>query len=179
MNNQLRKTALLFAILGSLTLTACGGGSNDGWKTINPPGTQCTFELPEPVNNPPREGYKLYETTFGEKSENKKIQVGIFPRPSAEGQPNASDADLLNQFEQTSIAQIQDNLQKAGYNPQLQFDGDLAVDGGLGQQIKLLAGEQFVTTLFYLTPRGLYFVKIDNADQTDPVIDRFMKSFEP
>jgi hypothetical protein len=160
-------------IASCFSLTACGG-SDDGWKTINPPGTQCTFELPEPVNNPPREGYKMYETEF---EKNKKIQVGIFPRPAAD--PAKGDAELLNEFEQSSIAQIQDNLTKSGFDPQLQFDGDLAVEGGLGQQIKILAGDQFVTTLFYLTPRGLYFVKIDNADQTDPTIDRFMKSFEP
>ncbi len=169
--------SLLVVILSCFLMSACG--SEDGWKTINPPGTQCTFELPEPVGNPTREGYQLYESTFGDEKAKAKIQVGVFPRAALGEQAGANEAELLNSFEKAWIPQIQENLVKAGYDPQLQFDGDLVVKDGLGQQIKILAGEQFVLTLFYLTPRGVYFVKVDNADQTNPVVDRFMKSFEP
>lgn len=170
--------SLLLVVACSFALSGCGGDSEDGWKTINPPGTQCTFELPEPVNNPPRDGYQVYESAFGDPKSNQKIQVGVWKRQGASGSPDA-EAETLNQFEKQAIAQIQDNLQKSGFDPQLEFDGDLAVKDGLGQQIKILAGDQFVTTLFYLTPRGQYMVKIDNADQTDPTIKRFMDSFEP
>jgi len=176
-------TSLLLIVACSFALSGCGGGSEDGWKTINPPGTQCTFELPEPVENPSREGYKLYQTTFGgqpgsDPAKAKTIQVGIFPRTGPVGSPEA-EAEILNQFEKESIPQFQNKLVEQGFSPTLEFLGDLAVKDGLGQEIKILANGPFVTMLYYITPRGMYMIKIDNADDTDPVIKRFMDSFEP
>ncbi len=165
-------------IIASCTmLSACG--SSDGWTTIHAKKAECSFDLPEPVTNPPRQDRELYESTFeDEKGMKSKIQVAIFGKLGSPN-PNATEADILNEQQKDILGQIQQNLISSGRPADLQLDMDLPVEGGLGQQVRILSGDQFTVTQAYITPRGFYFVKIDNADQTNPVVERFMKSFKP
>lgn len=164
----------LLTVLLCLFVHGCGG--SDGWRTIHPQGVDCTFEMPEPVNNPQRPGYQMYETQL---EGGVKIQVAIFPKAFAEPEPGATDADILNKFEKTMLKQVQDNLVASGFDPQMELDGDLAVQDGLGQQVRFIIGQQFVLNLFYITPRGLYYIKVDNGDQNNPTIKRIIESFRP
>lgn len=156
-------------------LTACG--SSDGWTTIHAKKADCSFELPEPVKSLPRQDREVYESKFDDGKA--QIQVGIFGKLGSPN-PNATEADILNEQQKEILGQIQQNLISSGRPADLQLDMDLPVEGGLGQQVRILCGaDQYIVTQGYITPRGFYFVKIDNADQNNPVVQRFMKSFKP
>lgn len=171
--NKLLSSALL--LTSCALMTACG--SSDGWTTIHPKKAECSFELPEPVKNLPRPDREVYEASFDEAGKT-RIQVAIFGKVGSPN-PNATDADILNEQQKALIGQFQQNLVAQGKPAELQLDGDLPVEGGLGQQVRIISGNEFSVTQGYITPRGFYFVKIDNADQTNPEVDRFMKSFKP
>jgi len=166
-----RISAAAVVMFCSVGLTACSD-----WRTLEPTGDS-SFELPEPVSTPAREGFKLYESKF--EHGKATIQVGFYPRANLEVDPGMSDSDILNKYEKIWIGQIQDNLTKGGMESELEYVSDLPVEGGLGQHLKIIVGNQLITTLFYLTPRGLYFVKIDNADISNPIVKRFMDSMNP
>ncbi|MBZ0186189.1 MAG: hypothetical protein K8F91_08010 [Candidatus Obscuribacterales bacterium] len=158
-------------------LSACGDSS---WETIKPQGTKTSFELPKPVGHPPRDGYEMYEAKTG--NGDNKIQIGIFQRKNnltdviPEGTP---DADALQLFEKHSLEQLETNLLKDGLSHRLVFDKDLGVENGLGQQYKLIVSDKFTLNQFYLTPEQLLWVKIDNSDESDPVVARFLESLVP
>lgn len=166
--------ASMLVIASCTVLSACG--SADGWTTIHPKRAECSFELPGPVTTPERTDRELYESTFdGGKS---KIGVAVFGKVSSQN-PNATDADILNEQQKSLIGLFQQNLIMNNKPAELQLDGDLPVEEGLGQQVRIISGDQYAVTQAYITPRGFYFVKIDNADQSNPVVARFMKSFKP
>lgn len=175
----MKKLVALIALLSCVSLSACGGDevSDDGFRTVHPKGVDCSFELPEPVSNPKRPGYQLWEARA--RDTGMPIQVGVFPRAFADAEPGASDADILNKFEKVMLKSVQDNLTAGGRPADLLFDGDLPIEDGLGQQVRIISGDEFVFNHFYITPRALYYIKIDNMDETHPIVKRLIGSFEP
>ncbi|GEM_PF-1446256 len=175
---NMKKIISSMLVIASCTmLSACG--SADGWTTINPKRAECSFELPGPVTTPERTDRELYEATFDEGKS--KIGVAVFGKVGSKNpqNPNATDADILNERSKELIGLFQQNLIMNNKPADLQLDGDLPVEDGLGQQVRIISGDQYAITQAYITPRGFYFVKIDNADQSNPVVARFMKSFKP
>ncbi len=176
----MKKILSSLAVIASCSfLSACGASDDapEGWQTIHPKNIECTIQLPEPVANPARQDRQLYESTFN--NGKSKIQVAVFGKLTSQT-PNATDADIMSEQQKALIQQIQQNLVSSGVPAELQLDGDLPVEEGLGQQVRILCGPAgFVVTQAYITPHGFYFVKIDNADEKDPTVAQFMKSFKP
>src|SRR5581483_540941 len=145
------------------------------WQDITPEGTDGSFSLPKPVTHRQDQVHDVYEA----KLDKCQIQVGVYPRRLVPAQPGTSDAELLNQFEQNIIAQIQGNLTAAGKNPQFSFEGNVPTKNGLAQQTRIRVQDEFILNQFYITPKTLYCIKIDNGDKTNPNVAKFLDSFTP
>jgi len=172
---------LAAAILLVSTMTCACGGS-DGWTTIKPEGTKTTFELPEPVTHPEREGYLMYQSTTGMETANNKMQIGVWQRKDNLKEiipPGTADADALELFETHCLDQVRANLAEQNLPFHLEFVKDLGVDNGLGQQYRLNVGDEFSINQFYINPDVLIWVKIDNSDESNPRVKRFLESIEP
>ncbi|MBK9145317.1 MAG: hypothetical protein IPM23_22830 [Candidatus Melainabacteria bacterium] len=171
-------TAAIFLV--SIMTGACG--DSDGWTTIKPQGTSTTFELPEPVEHPEREGYSMYQSTTGMDSKNNKIQIGIWQRKDNLKEiipPGTADADALELFETHCLDGLRANLAGQNLPFHLEFVKDLGVEKGLGQQYRMNSGDEFSINQFYLNPDVLIWVKIDNSDESNPRVKRFLDSIEP
>lgn len=177
---------LIVATSFSFFVSSCGGGSDtapedghpisttptpSGWERIQPQGIRSNFALPKPVGSNIQEGVQTFAGGQGTKTE---IYVSIFSR----GQANVEDpADELAIFEKGRLDNQTARLAQKGFTPEMKYEKDLAVADGLGQQIRMNLGEQYIFNQFYMTPDAFYHVKIDNADESNPVVKSFMESF--
>lgn len=113
----------------------------------------------------------------GAKKGNVEFWITVFNRNGV--QLGDSDADGLAIFEEQRLEGQKTRLMEKGFNPQMVYEKDIAVENGLGQQIRMNLGDQFILNRFYMTPDTFYHVKIDNGDESNPDVKQFIDSFDP
>lgn len=195
-----RLIALLVAITIPFIATACSGGGGetaaptnaapapsapadqeydklvapDGWKIIQPVGLKGKFALPEPTASNAQEGVQTFVGGQGTKPE---IYVSVYSRGGA--QIGKDEGDALAVFEKSRLEQQTTRLMEKGFKPEIKYEKEVGFDKILGQQIKTDLGKQFIFNQFYVSPDAFYHIKIDNADESNPNVQQFVKLFQP
>lgn len=141
------------------------------WETLRANGAKRTFQLPKPYESMAQDGFMTYGVSVGD-------GVDIWVTTIYRGGIEAGDeAETLATFEERRLGRLEAELEEGGFTPEITYEKDLPVENGLGQQIRVTFGDQFVLTRFYITSSNFYYVRIDNGDESNPTVERFLSTF--